>query len=157
MSEESEVIYLAGLAKMLGKTEASIREGIRRGAEWLPKGTKIAGKHAWLREDVRKFLREYVDGQQQKAKSGRKRREAPKLVRGAATSDQDLKHPLDSLCESLEIAHALGLQALFTKQGMTVSKIGDPEVLAFEPCAIPAHDAFVRAIARAAREIRGTG
>lgn len=62
MSDESEVVYLAGLAKMLGKTEASVREGIRRGVEWLPKGTKIAGKHAWFREDVRQFLREHMAG-----------------------------------------------------------------------------------------------
>lgn len=80
MSEESEVVYLAGLAKMLGKTEASVREGIRRGVEWLPKGTKIAGKHAWLREDVRKFLKEYMTGQHQTAKPGRKRQAPPKLT-----------------------------------------------------------------------------
>lgn len=77
VSDDSEVIYIADLARIYGKTEASIREGIRRGVEWLPKGTKIAGKHAWLREDVRKFLREYVDGQHRKAKPGRKRREPP--------------------------------------------------------------------------------
>lgn len=79
MSDESEVVYLAGLAKMLGKTEASVREGIRRGVERLPRGTKIAGKHAWLREDVRQFLREYMAGQHQKAKPGRKRQEPPTL------------------------------------------------------------------------------
>lgn len=79
VSDDSEVIYIADLARMYGKTEASIREGIRRGVEWLPKGTKIAGKHAWLREDVRKFLREYVDGQHRKAKPGRKRQAPPML------------------------------------------------------------------------------
>lgn len=79
VSEDSEVIYIADLARMYGKTEASIRGVIRRGVEWLPKGTKIAGKHAWLREDVRKFLREYVDGQQHKAKPGRKRLELGQL------------------------------------------------------------------------------
>lgn len=157
MSEESEVIYLAGLAKMLGKTEASIREGIRRGVEWLPKGTKMAGKHAWLREDVRKFLREYMGGERLKAKPGRKRRTPPKLARGTATSDHNLAHPIDSVLESFDVSHALGLQVMFTNQGMTVSRIGDPEVLAFEPCSTPAHEAFVLAIARAAREITGTG
>lgn len=79
VSDDSEVIYIADLARMYGKTEASIREGIRRGVEWLPKGSKIAGKHAWLREDVRKFLREYVDGQHHKAKPGRKRQAPPTL------------------------------------------------------------------------------
>lgn len=79
VSDDSEVIYIADLARMYGKTEASIREGIRRGVEWLPKGAKIAGKHAWLREDVRKFLREYMAGQHQKAKPGRKRQAPPTL------------------------------------------------------------------------------
>ena len=35
MSEETEVLTVEGLAKLLGRTEASIREGIRRGVPWL--------------------------------------------------------------------------------------------------------------------------
>jgi len=41
MEDECEVVYVAGLGKMLGRTEASIREGIRRGVDWLPKGFKM--------------------------------------------------------------------------------------------------------------------
>lgn len=63
MSEDSEVVYVAGLARIFGKTEASIRDGIRRNADWLPKGFRMSGRHAWLREDVLKFLREYRDGE----------------------------------------------------------------------------------------------
>ena len=83
MSEESEVIYVAGMAKMLGKTEASIRDGIRRNADWLPKGFRMSGQHAWLREDVLKFLREYRDGAHKASKPGRKRNPPPTL-RGVA-------------------------------------------------------------------------
>lgn len=79
MSEETEVLTVEGLAKLLGRTEASIREGIRRGVGWLPKSFKMGGRHCWLREDVRKFLRELRDGKQQKPKAGRKRKEPPTL------------------------------------------------------------------------------
>ena len=41
MDDECEVVYVAGLGKMLGRTEASVREGIRRGVDWLPKGFKM--------------------------------------------------------------------------------------------------------------------
>lgn len=82
MSEEVEVLKVDGLAKMLGRTEASIREGGRRGAEWLPKSFKMGGKHCWLKDDVRKFLREYRDGEHTKPKVGRKR-QTPSL-RGVA-------------------------------------------------------------------------
>ncbi|POP79313.1 hypothetical protein [Pseudomonas syringae] len=80
MSEETEVVHVEGLAKMLGRTEASIREGIRRGVEWLPKSFKMGGRHCWLKDDVRKFLREFRDGEHATPKAGRKRREPPSLV-----------------------------------------------------------------------------
>lgn len=81
----SEVIYVAGLAAMLGKTESSIREGLRRGVPWLPASFKIAGQHAWMKDDVFVFLRQLSSAAQQrtpiasvtKAKVGRKRRIPP--------------------------------------------------------------------------------
>jgi hypothetical protein len=79
MSEETEVVKVEGLAKMLGRTEASIREGIRRGVNWLPASFKMGGKHCWLKEDVRKFLREFRDGDHEKLKAGRKRKTPPSL------------------------------------------------------------------------------
>jgi hypothetical protein len=76
---ESEVVHVCDLAKMLGRTEASIREGIRRGVEWLPKSFKMGGKHCWLRQDVRDFLTALRDGEGVKSKAGRKRKEPPSL------------------------------------------------------------------------------
>ena len=58
MSDEAEIVFVDGLGKMLGRTEASVREGIRRGVPWLPKGFKMGIRHCWLKEDVREFLRE---------------------------------------------------------------------------------------------------
>ncbi|RJX81303.1 hypothetical protein [Pseudomonas sp. LS-2] len=83
MTEETEVINVEGLAKMLGRTEASIREGIRRGVDWLPKSFKMGSRHCWLKEDVRFFLRDFRDGERQKPKPGRKRQPPPSL-RGVA-------------------------------------------------------------------------
>lgn len=80
MNDECEVVYLTGLATMLGRTEASVREGIRRGVDWLPKGFKMGIRHCWLKEDVREFLREYRDGEHKAPKVGRKRRPPPTLI-----------------------------------------------------------------------------
>ncbi|XVN24700.1 hypothetical protein QZH45_04970 [Pseudomonas corrugata] len=73
MDDECEVVYVAGLGKMLGRTEASIREGIRRGVDWLPRGFKMGTRHCWLKDDVREFLRAYRDGENKLPKAGRKR------------------------------------------------------------------------------------
>lgn len=73
MSDDSEVIHVEGLAKMLGRTDASIREGIRRGVPWLPKSFKMGNRHCWLRDDVRVFLRELMEAKGARSKVGRKR------------------------------------------------------------------------------------
>lgn len=78
--QQPEVIYVAGLAGMLGKTEASIRDGIRRGVSWLPKGFKMGQEWAWLREDVYVFLRERRDGKPVNPKLGRQRKTPPTLA-----------------------------------------------------------------------------
>lgn len=79
MSEETEVLTVEGLAKLLGRTEASIREGIRRGVPWLPKSFKMGNRHCWLKEDVRAFLRKLQDAGGQTGRTGRKRLPPPKL------------------------------------------------------------------------------
>lgn len=83
MSEETEVLTVEGLAKLLGRTEASIREGIRRGVPWLPKSFKMGNRHCWLREDVRKFLHQLRNSEVAHKKAGRKRNPPPSL-RGVA-------------------------------------------------------------------------
>ena len=83
MTEESEIIYIDGLGRMLGRTEAAVRQGISRGVDWLPKGFKMGIRHCWLKEDVREFLRGCRDGENKPAKVGRKRNTPPTL-RGVA-------------------------------------------------------------------------
>lgn len=73
MSEETEVLTVEGLAKLLGRTEASIREGIRRGVPWLPKSFKMGNRHCWLKNDVRKFLHQLAHNSDALKKQGRKR------------------------------------------------------------------------------------
>ncbi|MDI3399678.1 hypothetical protein QLG12_15800 [Pseudomonas sp. V88_4] len=79
MNEDCEVVFVAGLAKMLGRTEASVREGIRRGADWLPKSFRMGTRHCWLKEDVREYLRKCADGENKASEVGRPRRTPPTL------------------------------------------------------------------------------
>lgn len=79
MSEETEVLTVEGLAKLLGRTEASIREGIRRGVPWLPKSFKMGNRHCWLKADVHSFIRKLRDEAPQRMKPGRKRKDPPSL------------------------------------------------------------------------------
>lgn len=59
------VIYVADLAKIMGRTETAIRAAANRGAAWLPPSFKSGHRLAWLRADVDTFLA------QQAAKAGR--------------------------------------------------------------------------------------
>lgn len=88
MSEETEVLTVEGLAKLLGRTEASIREGIRRGVPWLPKSFKMGNRHCWLKEDVREFVKNCRDQGQAVAKVGRKRNAPPSLKPAGSTHSQ---------------------------------------------------------------------
>lgn len=83
MGDEAEIVFVDGLGKMLGRTEASVREGMRRGVDWLPKSFKMGTRHCWLKEDVREFLRGCRDGENKAPKVGRKRLPPPTL-RGVA-------------------------------------------------------------------------
>jgi hypothetical protein len=83
MVDESEIIYIEGLGRMLGRTEAAVRQGLSRGVDWLPKSFKMGSRHCWLREDVREFLRGCRDGVNKAPKVGRKR-QAPPTLRGVA-------------------------------------------------------------------------
>ncbi len=81
MREEPEVIYVADMARILGRTEASVREGIRRGVPWLPKSFKMGIRHCWLRADVTQFLTDFRDGklENKPTRVGRKRQVPPTL------------------------------------------------------------------------------
>ncbi len=79
MDDDCEVVFVAALGKMLGRTEASVREGIRRGVPWLPMGFKMGIRHCWLKEGVREFLRACRDGENKAPKVGRPRHAPPTL------------------------------------------------------------------------------
>jgi len=49
LDDDCKVVFVAGLSKMLGRAEASVREGIRRGMDWLPKSSKWAPDTAGLK------------------------------------------------------------------------------------------------------------
>lgn len=56
MSTEAQVLYVADLAKLLGKTEASIRSAVNRGgADWLPQRMATT-RLQWYRPTVDAFL-----------------------------------------------------------------------------------------------------
>ena len=79
MDDDCEVIHVEGLAKMLGRTEATVRQGMSRGVEWLPKSFKMGVRHCWLKGDVREFLIACRDGENTAPKVGRKRQTPPTL------------------------------------------------------------------------------
>jgi predicted DNA-binding transcriptional regulator AlpA len=57
MSTESDVLYVPELARKLGRTEASIRSAVARGADWLPPRLTMGERLAWRRETVEAFLK----------------------------------------------------------------------------------------------------
>lgn len=77
MDDDCEVVFVAGLGKMLGRTEAAVRQGLSRGVEWLPKSFKMGSRHCWLKADVREFLLACRDGENKTQKVGRKRKTPP--------------------------------------------------------------------------------
>lgn len=52
----TDVLYVADLAKKLGRTEAAIRAAVNRGADWLPPSFTMGRRLAWRTADVDKFL-----------------------------------------------------------------------------------------------------
>ncbi len=62
MDDECEVVFVAGLSKMLGRTEAAVRQGLSRGVAWLPESFRMGTRHCWLKADVREFKADSVGG-----------------------------------------------------------------------------------------------
>lgn len=58
-NEKPDLVYVAELAKRMGKTKAAIRRALSRKVKWLPPRFNMGGKGspiAWLRSDVDKFF-----------------------------------------------------------------------------------------------------
>lgn len=73
MNEDCEDIFVAGLAKMLGRTDAANRQGMTRGVDWLLKSFRMGTRHCWLKQDVRVFLTECPDRTRHRESVGRGR------------------------------------------------------------------------------------
>ncbi|PYD92200.1 hypothetical protein DNF23_13020 [Pseudomonas syringae pv. pisi] len=76
---EPEIIHIPELAKLLGRTESSIRSARQAGAPWLPPSFKQGSRICWRVSTVRQFLQEYEKGMHTPALPGRKRQALPKL------------------------------------------------------------------------------
>lgn len=59
---EPEIIHIPELAKLLGRTESSIRSAIQARPDCLPPYFKQGVRVCWRLETVRTFLREYEAG-----------------------------------------------------------------------------------------------
>jgi predicted DNA-binding transcriptional regulator AlpA len=53
---DTEVLFIADLARMLGMTEAAVRGHYYRRSGAIPKGFKLGAKLAWRRTSVLQFL-----------------------------------------------------------------------------------------------------
>jgi predicted DNA-binding transcriptional regulator AlpA len=76
---EPEIIHIPELAKLLGRTEPSIRSALQAGAYWLPPFFKQGSRICWRVSSVRKFLQECEAGKHVPARPGRKRQPPPTL------------------------------------------------------------------------------
>ncbi|MCR8720282.1 hypothetical protein NVV30_16480 [Pseudomonas syringae] len=76
---EPEIIHIPELAKLLGRTESSIRSARQAGAPWLPPSFKQGSRICWRVSTVRQFLQEYEKGMHTPDLPGRKRQAPPKL------------------------------------------------------------------------------
>ncbi|AMO78082.1 MULTISPECIES: hypothetical protein [Pseudomonas aeruginosa group] len=78
---EPEIIHIPEVARLLGRTESSIRSAIQARPDWLPPYFKQGVRVCWRLETVRKFLREYEAGEHKAPKVGRPRRDPPRLLK----------------------------------------------------------------------------
>ena len=67
MIETTEVLYVADMARVLGRTEAAIRSCVQRQRlkmdNSFPTHTRIAGRVCWKRREVQAWLEKMSDGQ----------------------------------------------------------------------------------------------
>ncbi len=76
---EPEIIGIPELARLMGRSESSIRTAVGRLPDWLPKPMKQGRRVCWRLESARQFIREFEAGEHRKAKVGRPR-QSPQLV-----------------------------------------------------------------------------
>ena len=70
---ESEILHIPEMAKLMSRSESSIRSAVRDKAGWMPPHFKQGVKLCWRRQSVLKFLAEYEAGMHRPAKIGRPR------------------------------------------------------------------------------------
>ncbi|SEP59080.1 hypothetical protein SAMN03159444_00147 [Pseudomonas sp. NFACC02] len=80
---EPEIIHIPELAKLLGRSESSIRSARQAGAYWLPPYFKQGSRICWRLSTVRRFLQECEEGRHTPARPGRKRQPLPTLARAS--------------------------------------------------------------------------
>jgi len=56
VTQAPDVLYVADLARKLGRTEAAIRAGLSRGVDWIPPAFPMGRRLAWRPSDVDAFL-----------------------------------------------------------------------------------------------------
>lgn len=78
---DPEIIHIPELAKLLGRSEPSIRSAMQSRAAWLPPFFKQGKRICWRLETVRGFLKEWEQTGGQQLKPGRKRKPPPTLAR----------------------------------------------------------------------------
>lgn len=54
--QAADVLYIADMARKLGRTEAAIRAAVNRDVDWLPKSFKMGRRIAWRSSTVDAFL-----------------------------------------------------------------------------------------------------
>lgn len=77
---EQEIIHIPELARLLGRSESSIRSARQAGAYWLPPFFKQGSRICWRVSTVRRFLQECEEGRHSPARPGRKRQAPPTLA-----------------------------------------------------------------------------
>lgn len=54
--QQPEVIYVAEMAALMGRSEVAIRQALNRGVSWLPPPFYLGRRVAWRRSDVQQWL-----------------------------------------------------------------------------------------------------
>ncbi|WP_102882537.1 hypothetical protein [Pseudomonas protegens] len=76
---EPEIIHVPELAKLLNRSEPSIRSALQSRAAWLPPFFRQGRRICWRLSTVRRFLQEYEEGLHSPSRPGRKRQAPPSL------------------------------------------------------------------------------